>query len=79
MAAIDDFIQAGFPYTKALVMSNLAVGQSSANINALVQVGFTPIQAKAIDDCVQGSNDVVALTTSGLWNGTEVAAVNADL
>lgn len=79
MAAIDDYIQAGFPYTKALALSNLAAGQSSANIDSLVRVGFSPVQAKAIDDTFQGTNDKGSLAASGLWAGTEVTAIDANM
>lgn len=79
MAAIDDYIQAGFPYTKALVLSNLASAQTETNIENMVRVGFSVLQATAIDNTFQGTNDVPALVAAGLWSGTEAAAVNANM
>lgn len=78
MAAIDDYIQAGFSRPQALVLTTLTATASS-NLNRLVQVGFSPNQAAAIQTAYAGGNDVVALARSGLWSGTQVAAINANM
>lgn len=90
MAAIDDYILAGFPFPKAQTLANLSSvydptdATTQANTRRtceanLVSVGFSPVQASLIMDAYTGTNDVAALATSGLWSGTEVAALNANL
>lgn len=87
MAAMDDYVKAGFPYAKAVALTNLQTATwpdataTAANLNALVRAGFTPVQAAAIEAEHEGNpaGGAGLLAATGLWAGTEVPTLVADV
>lgn len=85
MAAFDDYVKAGFSIPKATALANLETATwpdaaaAGRNIDALVRVGFSVIQAQAIQAEREGNPGAGALAASGLWAGTEVPTLIADL
>jgi hypothetical protein len=85
MAAMDDYIKAGFSYAKAVALTNLQTASwpnaaaTAANIDSLVRVGFSVVQAQAIEAEHEGNPGPGALAAAGLWAGTEVPMLVADV
>lgn len=87
MAAIDDYVVAGFSYPKALALTSLATpgggfpdaATTAANIDTLVVAGFSGTQAVAIEAIFEGGTDLNATVVQGLWAGTEAAAIDANM
>jgi hypothetical protein len=87
MAAMDDYIKAGFPYAKAVALTNLQTASwpnaaaTAANIDSLVRVGFSVTQAQQIEAEHEGNPTGGAglLAATGLWAGTEVPMLVADV
>lgn len=87
MAAMDDYVKAGFPYAKAVALTNLQTATwpnadvTAANIDSLVRVGFSVNQATQIEAEHEGNPTGGAglLAAAGLWAGTEVPTLVADV
>lgn len=87
MAAFDDYIKAGFPIAKATALVNLQTATwpnaaaTAANLDALVRAGFTVLQAQAIEAEHEGNpaGGAGILAATGLWAGTEVPMLVADV
>lgn len=85
MAALDDYINAGFSLGQGQALVGLATGGgaspaiASANISSLVGVGFSVTQAQAIEAFFEGGTDSDAFTEQGLWSGTQAAALISNL
>ena len=85
MPAFDEYIKAGFAIAEARAMADLETATwpnaaaAARNVAALVRAGFTPLQAQAIQAEREGNPGAAALVTSGLWAGTEAAAVVANV
>lgn len=85
MAALDDYINAGFSLGQGQNLIGLTPNDesdpviASANISSLVSVGFSVTQAEAVEDFFEGGTDSVAFSEQGLWTGTQAAALIANL
>lgn len=87
MPAFDDYIKAGFPIAKATALSTLETATwpdaaaTARNLDKLVRVGFTVLQAQQIEAEHEGNPTGGAglLAATGLWAGTEVPTLVADV
>ena len=87
MADFDDYVKAGFDTAKATALAALETATwpdaavTARNIASLVRVGFTVVQATAIEAEHEGdpTNGAGALAATGLWAGTEVPTLVADV
>lgn len=85
MAAFDEYVKAGFDIPKATAMANLETATwpnaaaAARNVDALVRVGFSVLQAQAIQAEREGNNGNGPLAAVGLWAGTEAPAVVANV
>lgn len=85
MAAFDDYVKAGFSIAKATTLANLQTASwpnaaaTAANLDALVRAGFSVVAAQAIEAEHEGNPGAGPLAAAGLWAGTEVPILIADL
>lgn len=85
MAAIDDYVVAGFSFPKAQTLTSLTTATwpdaavTAANVDALVKAGFSLTQAQAIEAIFEGGTDLNATVVQGLWAGTEAVAIDANM
>ena len=85
MAAFDDYVKAGFSIAKATTLANLETATwpdaptTARNLDKLVRAGFSVVQAQAIEAEHEGNLGGGPLADAGLWAGTEVPALVADL
>ena len=85
MAAFDEYVKAGFQIAEATALANLETATwpnaaaAGRNIDALVRAGFSVIQAQAIQAEREGNPGAGPLAAAGLWAGTEVPAIIANV
>jgi hypothetical protein len=85
MAAIDEYAKAGFGMAQARALADLETASwpnaaaAARNIAALVRVGFSVLEAQAIQAEREGNPGAGPLAAAGLWAGTEVPAIIANV
>lgn len=87
MADFDDYVKAGFSTAKATALAALEdatwpdAAATARNLDKLVRVGFSVIQAQQIEAEHEGNPTGGAglLAATGLWAGTEVPTLVADV
>lgn len=77
MAVKDDLIASGLSETQAVAV--IAVDAGTGTADDLIRAGFNGVEAVQILAQNAGTGSDAALTSAGLWTGTQVPAVDAAL